>query len=244
MVNQIAIIIPTYNEEKNIERLIKKIRYHISNVLIVVVDDSNNDKILNIVKKKKLNIIYFNRGKKLGRGSAVIFGLKIILNKKKIKAFIEMDADFSHDPVELKRNIKYFFEGSLDLLIGSRYLKESKIINWSLSRRIFSYLANFSARNLLQIPIQDFTNGYRIYSRRSVKRIVKNCGKIGDGFIILSEILVELYLNNYKIDEIHSKFVNRTRGESSVNFKLILEAFFGLVKIYFKKRKLKNLAYR
>jgi|TARA_B100001964_G_scaffold237702_1_gene301729 dolichol-phosphate mannosyltransferase len=244
MVNQIAIIIPTYNEEKNIERLIKKIRYHISNVLIVVVDDSNNDKILNIVKKKKLNIIYFNRGKKLGRGSAVIFGLKKILNKKKIKAFIEMDADFSHDPVELKRNIKYFFEGSLDLLIGSRYLKESKIINWSLSRRIFSYLANFSARNLLQIPIQDFTNGYRIYSRRSVKRIVKNCGKIGDGFIILSEILVELYLNNYKIDEIHSKFVNRTRGESSVNFKLILEAFFGLVKIYFKKRKLKNLAYR
>ena len=155
-----------------------------------------------------------------------------------------MDADFSHDPVELKRNIKYFFEGSLDLLIGSRYLKESKIINWSLSRRIFSYLANFSARNLLQIPIQDFTTGYRIYSRRSVKRIVKNCGKIGDGFIILSEILVELYLNNYKIDEIHSKFVNRTRGESSVNFKLILEAFFGLVKIYFKKRKLKNLAYR
>jgi|TARA_B100000959_G_scaffold276410_1_gene331127 dolichol-phosphate mannosyltransferase len=244
MVNQIAIIIPTYNEEKNIERLIKKIRYHISNVLIVVVDDSNNDKILNIVKKKKLNIIYFNRGKKLGRGSAVIFGLKKILNKKKIKAFIEMDADFSHDPVELKRNIKCFFEGSLDLLIGSRYLKESKIINWSLSRRIFSYLANFSARNLLQIPIQDFTNGYRIYSRRSVKRIVKNCGKIGDGFIILSEILVELYLNNYKIDEIHSKFVNRTRGESSVNFKLILEAFFGLVKIYFKKRKLKNLAYR
>ena len=244
MVNQIAIIIPTYNEEKNIERLIKKIRYHISNVLIVVVDDSNNDKILNIVKKKKLNILYFNRGKKLGRGSAVIFGLKKILNKKKIKAFIEMDADFSHDPVELKRNIKYFFEGSLDLLIGSRYLKESKIINWSLSRRIFSYLANFSARNLLQIPIQDFTNGYRIYSRRSVKRIVKNCGKIGDGFIILSEILVELYLNNYKIDEIHSKFVNRTRGESSVNFKLILEAFFGLVKIYFKKRKLKNLAYR
>ena len=244
MVNQIAIIIPTYNEEKNIEKLIKKIRYSIGNVLIVVVDDSNNDKILNIIKKKKLNITYFNRGKKLGRGSAVIFGLKKILNKKKIKAFIEMDADFSHDPSELKRNIKYFFDGSLDLLIGSRYLKESKIINWGLSRRIFSYLANFSARNLLQIPIQDFTNGYRIYSRRSVKKIVKNCGKIGDGFIILSEILVELYLNNYKIDEIHSKFVNRTRGESSVNLKLILEAFFGLIKIYIKKRKLKRLAYR
>ena len=149
-----------------------------------------------------------------------------------------MDADFSHNPAELKRNINFFLNNSLDLLIGSRYLKKSKIINWSLSRRIFSFLANFSAKNLLQIPITDFTNGYRIYSRRSVKKIIKNCGKIGDGFIILSEILVELYLNNFKIDEIHSKFVNRVRGESSVSFKLILESFIGLIKIYFKKRKL------
>jgi len=238
MVNRIAIIIPTYNEEENIERLIKNIKLHLGKVLIVVVDDSSNNKISTIVKKKKLDILYFNRGKKAGRGSAIIFGLKKLLIKKKIKAFIEMDADFSHDPIELKRNINFFFNNSLDLLIGSRYLKRSKIINWSLSRRIFSFLANLLARNLLQIPISDFTNGYRIYSRRSVKKIIKNCGKIGDGFIILSEILVELHLNNFKIDEIHSKFVNRVRGESSVSFKLILESFIGLIKIYFKKRKL------
>ncbi len=149
-----------------------------------------------------------------------------------------MDADFSHDPAELKRNINFFFNNSLDLLIGSRYLKRSKIINWSLSRRIFSYLANFLARNLLQIPITDFTNGFRIYSRRSAKKIINNCGKIGDGFIILSEILVVLHLNKFKINEIHSKFVNRIRGESSVDFKLILQSFVGLIKIYLKKRKL------
>jgi len=148
-----------------------------------------------------------------------------------------MDADFSHDPAELKRNINFFFNNSLDLLIGSRYLKRSKIINWSLSRRIFSSLANFLARNLLQIPITDFTNGFRIYSRRSAKKIINNCGKIGDGFIVLSEILVVLYLNDFKINEIHSKFVNRARGESSVSFKLILQSFVGLIKIYLKKRK-------
>ena len=237
MVNQIAIIIPTYNEEKNIGRLIKNIKHYVGKVLIVVVDDSNNNKILTIIKKKKLDILYFNRGKKAGRGSAVIFGLKKLLTKKKIEAFIEMDADFSHDPVELKRNINFFFNNSLDLLIGSRYLKRSKIINWSLSRRIFSSLANFLARNLLQIPITDFTNGFRIYSRRSAKKIINNCGKIGDGFIILSEILVVLHLNNFKINEIHSKFVNRVRGESSINFKLILQSFIGLIKIYLKKRK-------
>jgi dolichol-phosphate mannosyltransferase len=238
MLNQIAIIIPTYNEERNIERLIKNIKRYVGNILIIVVDDSNNNKISTIIKKKKLDILYFNRGKKTGRGSAIIFGLKKLLTKKKIKAFIEMDADFSHDPAELKRNINFFFNNSLDLLIGSRYLKRSKIINWSLSRRIFSYLANFLARNLLQIPITDFTNGFRIYSRRSAKKIINNCGKIGDGFIILSEILVILHLNNFKINEIHSKFVNRVRGESSVNFKLILQSFVGLIKIYLKKRKL------
>jgi len=149
-----------------------------------------------------------------------------------------MDADFSHNPAELKRNINFFFNNSLDLLIASRYLKRSKIINWSLSRKILSSLANFLARNLLQIPVTDFTNGFRIYSRRSAKKIINNCGKIGDGFIILSEILVVLHLNKFKINEIHSKFVNRIRGESSVDFKLILQSFVGLIKIYLKKRKL------
>ena len=152
-----------------------------------------------------------------------------------------MDADFSHDPAELKRNINFFKKNSLDLLIASRYLRKSKIINWSISRKIISFLANFLARKILEIPISDFTNGYRIYSKRSVKKIIKNCGKIGDGFIVLSEVLLEIYRNNYKIDEIHSVFVNRQRGESPVNLSLILQSFFGLIKLYLKKRKLNIL---
>jgi len=232
----ISIIIPTYNEEENIEKLIKTIKRYIKNALILVVDDSNNKKIKKIIDKKKLDVVYFNRGKKSGRGSAVIFGLKKIINKKKIKTFVEMDADFSHNPAELKRNINFFNKNSLDLLIASRYLKKSKIINWSIGRKIISLLANLLAKKLLKIPVSDFTNGYRIYSKRSVKKIVKNCGKIGGGFIILSEILLEIYRNNYKIKEIHTIFVNRQRGESSVNLSLILESFFGLIKLYLKKK--------
>jgi len=232
----ISIIIPTYNEEENIEKLIKTIKRYIKNALILVVDDSNNKKIKKIIDKKKLDVVYFNRGKKSGRGSAVIFGLKKIINKKKIKTFVEMDADFSHNPAELKRNINFFNKNSLDLLIASRYLKKSKIINWSIGRKIISLLANLLAKKLLKIPVSDFTNGYRIYSKRSVKKIVKNCGKIGDGFIILSEILLEIYRNNYKIKEIHTIFVNRQRGVSSVNLSLILESFFGLIKLYLKKK--------
>ena len=125
---------------------------------------------------------------------------------------------------------------SLGIWQTVRYTKKSKIINWSLRRRLFSLLANFLARQLLQLPITDFTNGYRIYSRRAVDKIILNCGKSGDGFIILSEILVEIYLNNFKIDEIESIFLNRKRGESSVNLNLIIESFIGLLKIYSKKK--------
>ena len=237
----IGIVIPAFNEENNIVRLIKKIKTKFRDSLIVIVDDSHHKKAWHLVKKKKLKVNYIYRGKKLGRGSAVLFGLKKLLRNKKIKIFVEMDADFSHNPVELPRNINHFQKNSLDLLIGSRYLKKSKIINWSLSRRIFSLLANYLARNLLKIPISDFTNGYRIYSKKAVKRIVKNCGKIGDDFIMLSEILVELHINNLKIKEIESIFVNRRRGESSVNLKLILVSLFGLIKLYLNKRKKLNL---
>ena len=95
------------------------------------------------------------------------------------------------------------------------------------------------ARNLLNISIKDFTNGFRIYSKRSVKKIINKCGNIGDGFIILSEIIVVLNNNSYKIEEVPSIFVNRKRGESSVNLNLILASFFGLLKLFFIKSKLK-----
>ena len=150
-----------------------------------------------------------------------------------------MDADFSHDPKEIKKNLDTFKKKELDLLIASRYLKKSKIINWSLSRRIFSKLSNFLARNILNISLHDFTNGFRIYSKRSTKKIIQKCGNIGDGFIILSEIIVVLHNNNFKIDEVSTKFVNRERGQSSVNFSLVVASFFGLMKLFFIKSKLK-----
>ena len=240
----IGFVLPAYNEENNIIKLIRKIKNRYKNSLIIIVDDSNHKKTWNLIKKSKLNVKYIYRGKKLGRGSAVMLGLKELIKRKTITVFVEMDTDFSHAVTELPRNLNYFYKNSLDLLIASRYLKKSKIINWSLSRRIFSLLANYLARNLLDIAISDFTNGYRIYSKRSVKRIIKNCGKIGDGFIILSEILVELYINKLKIQEIESIFVNRERGESSVNLKLILLSLLGLVKLYINKRKKINLIFK
>jgi len=237
--NNVAVVIPTYNELENIERLVKEIKKNINKCNIYIVDDTPNNDIGKLLVKKKINVKYFHRKNKSGRGSAIIYGLKKASNDKKNKIFVEMDADFSHDPKELKKNLIIFKKKNSDLLIASRYLKDSKILNWGLSRRIFSKLSNFLARNVLQISLHDFTNGFRIYSKRSTKKIIQKCGNIGGGFIILSEIIVVLHNNHFKINEVSSKFINRERGKSSVGLGLVISSFFGLIKLFFIKSRLK-----
>ena len=104
-------------------------------------------------------------------------------------------------------------------------------------KKIFSKLSNILANLVLGINISDYTNGFRIYSNKSIKIILNKCGNIGDGFIILSEILVALNVNNLKIGEIHSKFVNRLRGESNVNITLIFSSLYGLLKLFLIQKK-------
>jgi dolichol-phosphate mannosyltransferase len=233
----IGIVIPAYNEKENILKLIKGIRKYL-NCIIVIVDDSNNTDTQKILVKSKIkNLKYYNRGKKSGRGSAVLFGFrKLIEFKKNINCLIEMDADLSHSPTELKRNLSFFYKNSLDLLIASRYLKQSSIINWPISRKILSKLSNKLARLLLGVPVQDYTNGFRFYSRSASKTIISKCNKTGGGFIILSEIILILWKSGYKISEIKTIFRNRTRGESSVNFGLIIQSLIGLFKLYLLKK--------
>ena len=236
--SKIVVIIPAYNEDENIVRLSKKILKYIPQALIYIIDDTKETTVEKFFKKNS-KVKYILRKGKRGRGSAVLYGLKKSKKNKKCKIFIEMDADFSHNPNEIKKNLNFFKKNNLDLLISSRYLKESKIFNWSFSRRIFSFLANFLAKILLNIGVSDYTNGFRIYSRKSVELITKKCGNIGDGFIVLSEILLIIKIFNLKIDEVPSIFVNRKRGESSVNFKLIIQSFMGLIKLFFIKQKIK-----
>jgi len=239
---EINIIIPTYNEEENIISLLKEIKKFVPKAKITIVDDSKTNIISLLIKNEKFiqQIKYFHRKNSRGRGSAVLFGLRKVLKKNRKQIFIEMDADFSHKPSELPRNIKFFFDNKNDLLIGSRYLPKSKILNWSLSRKSFSKIANILAKKVLNIDVTDFTNGFRIYSKQAANLIIKKCGKIGDGFIVLSEILLIIYLNKFKISEISSIFINRKRGESSVNLKLIIQSLFGLIKLFFIKKSYKS----
>ena len=93
------------------------------------------------------------------------------------------------------------------------------------------------AKILLSVPVTDYTNGYRLYSKTAAQYIIKNCGKIGDGFIVLSEILLELHYNNFKIGETNTTFKNREKGSSKVNFNLLLNSLIGLVKLFLIKIK-------
>jgi dolichol-phosphate mannosyltransferase len=231
----IGIIIPAYNESIEVYNLIKLINKNLDIKHILIIDDTKNSKIKEISSYFK-NLIYINRNKKKGRGNAIIRGVKILM-KKNVDIIIEMDADFSHNPKEIRKNLELFKSKKIDLLISSRYLSKSKIINWPLKRKIFSRCANWLARILLNIKITDFTNGFRIYSKNTFKIITKNCGKIGDGFIVLSEIVYEIHRNNLKILETPTKFKNRIRGESSVNTKLIFDSLIGLINLYYNKRR-------
>ena len=230
----ICIVIPTYNEKENIFKLINKILSINLNIKLVIVDDSI-EKLIKLNKIKKVKYIY--RGKKLGRGSAVLMGMRHALKDKNNKIIIEMDADFSHNPKELKRNINHFIKNKINFLIASRYIKNSKIINWPLSRRLLSKFSNILAKFLLGVPIKDYTNGFRFYDRTATKHIYNNCkNSKSSGFILLSEIALELYNKNFKIDEIQTVFVNRTRGESKADLKEIFTSFMGLIKLFLKKK--------
>lgn len=233
----IGLVLATYNEELNINELLTSIIKNLPDATIIIVDDSPTRTIEKIFLNYK-NVSYFYRGSKLGRGSAVLTGIREILKKNYIETVIEIDTDLSHNPDEIPKNLKKFTNEKLDLLISSRYIEGSKILNWTLNRRIFSLLANFLAKKVLQVPVADYTNGFRIYSKKAAKHIAENCGEIGDGFIILSEILVELYFNNYKIAETKTIWKNRTKGKSTVSIREIYYSFIGLIKIINKKNKI------
>ena len=227
-----GIIIPSYNEVKNIPILIKRINKELPGVFIFIVDDSdikeNNKLKLFIKKKKKINLI--SRFKKEGRGSAVLLGFKNALRNKKIKYFFEMDSDLAHDPREFQRFINEIKVFPYDLIIGSRYKSGGKIINISKDRTILSRVINVSLYIWLGIKISDYTSGFRLYSRKAVEYIVKS--KIeSKGFIALSEIAYKLSNAGFKISEVPITWNYRIYGKSNVNFKELFISLFYVIKI-------------
>lgn len=226
----VAIIIPTFNEKENIEDLIAETLKALPGGDVFVVDDNSPDGTADIVAKfadPRAHVIV--REQKNGRGGAVLDGIRSALGSEKdYQRFIEMDADFSHHPQYLSDILAKAQD--FDVVIGSRYLAGAKIVNWSVQRKVFSFLANRFAGRLLGVPITDYTNGYRCYSREAAKSIPYD--KIGaTGYIVLSEVAVGLHKRGFTFGEVPITFVNRERGLSKLSLKEILSAAVGIVKL-------------
>lgn len=236
-----SVIIPSFNEAKNVQLLIKKIFTYLPKAKIIIVDDSEieeNKRLKKILSSdSKLingNILLISRLKKMGRGSAVIAGLKEMLKTKSINYFFEMDADLAHDPKDFEKFLRAIKSKNADLIIGSRYLDESKIIKWPLKRLILSRIINFFLNIWLGLKLSDYTNGFRLYNRKSVK-FLANIKLKEKGFIALSEIAFKLKNNNFDIAEVPINFTDRTYGKSSAGAKEFISALIGIVRIKMSK---------
>jgi glycosyltransferase involved in cell wall biosynthesis len=231
----VLVVIPTYNERENIPRLVEAINKADSRADILIVDDNSPDgtgQAAEDAAKSNPTVNVMHRTGKEGRGSACIAGFKEGLKSPQYNLFIEMDADFSHDPVALPELLKE--AETADIVIGSRYLPGSKIVHWGWKRTFFSRWANRYARAILHIPISDYTNGYRVYSRELLETV--DLDKIKQsGYIVLSEIAYQAKRHGFKFGEVPITFVNRVRGESNLSFHEIFSAFTGVVKIRFRK---------
>ena len=236
---KILIIIPTFNEIENISKIIISIFDTGLSINILVVDDQSPDGTGQEVKK--LMETFPNRlflesrlGKK-GLGSAYIDGFKWAL-KSDYKYIFEMDADFSHQPKELKSMIK-ILDSNVDLVIGSRYVNGVNVVNWPLGRILLSYFASFYVQFITGMPIKDPTAGFVGYKRRVLEAIDLDKIKfIGYAFQI--ELKYKAWIKNFLIKEHPIIFINRVYGKSKMSGNIVWEALFGVLLLRLKKKTL------
>jgi dolichol-phosphate mannosyltransferase len=230
-------VIPTYNERENLSKLVPKIEYVLFNShlegYIVIVDDKSPDgtgELAEQLAKEYGNIMVLHRQGKLGIGSAYREAFQTILNSLNVDVVLEMDADLSHDPAYIPSFVKTINDG-YDLVIGSRYVKCGDVGNWSIVRQIISKGANFLAKNLTGVKINDMTSGFRAYHIKALRSIDLESIK-SNGYAFQVEILYKCIKAGFKAVEYPIVFKERNEGKSKLGIGAILEFLKTLVKIF------------
>ena len=231
------IIIPTYNEKENVENIIRAIFNLEGDYDILIIEDNSPDGTADIVRRlqtefgARLNMI--ERKGKLGLGTAYLTGFKWALEHGYDYIF-EMDADFSHNPNDVPRLYSACAEGGADLAIGSRYCNGISVVNWPIGRVIMSYYASVYVRTVLRMKVYDTTAGFKCYTRKVLETIdLDNVRMKGYGFQI--EMKYTTYKLGFKITEVPVIFVDRTAGTSKMSSGIFGEAFWGVLKLKFRK---------
>ena len=214
----VAIILPTYCEAENIADIIHAIEELKLNSTILVIDDSSPDDTQNIVgelKEKYKNILLLRRPGKMGLGTAITDGFRYLLSLPEPPNYIiTMDADFSHAPHDIPRLLKFMEEGS-DLVIGSRYCTEGDVKGWTLARLLISKVANKITGKIIKLPLNDFTSGFRCYSKGYITNALPKLHS--ETYEIQIETLRQAKLQNSKIAEMPIVFENRKKGKSKLS---------------------------
>jgi dolichol-phosphate mannosyltransferase len=228
-----VVIIPTYNEIENIERLLRNIFALQRAFHILVVDDNSPDgtaaKVKELQGPYKERLFLLNRPKKNGLGTAYIAGFKWVLDQEYEYVF-EMDADFSHNPNDLIRLYNACVKDGADLAIGSRYVTGVNVVNWPMGRVLLSWGASRYVRFITRMDIYDTTAGFICYHHKVLRAIdLENIKFVGYAFQI--EMKYKAYLKKFKIVEVPVVFTDRTKGESKMSSGIISEAIFGVVKM-------------
>ncbi len=230
------VVIPTYNELENIERLLRNIISLQHEFDVLIVDDNSPDGTAGLVKKQVEaspgRFFLLERSGKLGLGSAYIAGFKWALERDYSYVF-EMDADHSHNPNDLIHLLNACESDGFDMAIGSRYVTGVNVVNWPMSRVLMSWLASRYVRLITGMKIYDTTAGFICYRRAVLEKI--NLDKIQFvGYAFQIEMKYKAYLSKFKIKEVPVIFTDRTNGESKMSSGIISEAIFGVITMRLK----------
>ena len=229
------VIIPTYNEKENIEKILTKTFSLSKKFDVLIVDDGSPDGTGDIVKslQDKFEGLYIEeRTGKLGLGTAYIHGFKWALNKNYDYVF-EMDADFSHNPDDLERLYKACSLEGGDVAIGSRYLNGVNIVNWPMSRLLMSFFASKYVKFITKLPVNDSTAGFMCYKRSVLERI--NLDKIDFvGYAFQIEMKFKSWKLGFNVVEVPVIFTDRTEGNSKMSSDIFFEAFIGVIQLKIK----------
>jgi len=231
------IIIPTFNESENIEKLLRNV-FSLQRIFsVLVVDDDSPDGTAGIVERLMSefpdHLYLLKRAEKLGLGGAYIAGFRWALQRD-YELIFEMDADFSHNPNDLIRLYNACTKDSYDMAIGSRYITGVNVVNWPMSRVLLSWGASKYVQWITGMGIRDTTAGFICY-RRSVLEALDLSKIRFVGYAFQIEMKYKAFLKGFKIKEIPVIFTDRTKGSSKMSKGIISEAIFGVLNMRFKR---------
>jgi dolichol-phosphate mannosyltransferase len=232
-----VVIIPTYNEKENIEKMVRKVMLLDGNYHLLIVDDGSPDGTGSIVKRLMLEfperLFIEERKGKLGLGTAYIHGFRWSLAKK-YEYIFEMDCDFSHNPDDLNRLYAACANEGADVAVGSRYVKGGEVKNWPMNRLFISYFASVYVRMILWFGVRDTTAGFKCYKAKVLATIDLDKIKFV-GYAFQIEMKYTAWKLGFKIKEVPIVFTDRTEGVSKMSKGIIREAFVGVLQMRFKK---------